>query len=200
MQERGSWAIAEVGVIHHLSPDLYRLPSRTHRHTNFKPSHTVFSHSASSPISQPSETIGDVVATEEASRITCVGPEHITRVKGGLRNDWFSCFFAAIAGTMPITTFAQNNGVISLTGVASRGAGFACAFWLMLLGIFGKFGGWVLSIPNCVLGGMTTYLFANVITSGIKLLIAKGPISRRDRVILAWSLGLGIGLSIVPQW
>ncbi len=60
------------------------------------------------------------------------------RVQGGLRNDWFSCFFAAIAGTMPITTFAQNNGVISLTGVASRGAGFACAFWLMLLGIFGK--------------------------------------------------------------
>ncbi len=63
-----------------------------------------------------------------------------------------------------------------------------------------QFGGWVLSIPNCVLGGMTTYLFANVITSGIKLLIAKGPISRRDRVILAWSLGFGIGLSIVPQW
>jgi xanthine/uracil permease len=96
---------------------------------------------------------------------------------------------------MPLTTFAQNNGgsklvltrnamcptpeanacshihsgVIALTNVAARQAGWACAFWLLLLGIFGKFGGWVRSIPNCVLGGMTTFLFANVIGSGIKV-------------------------------
>lgn len=61
------------------------------------------------------------------------------------------------------------SGVIALTSVGSRQAGWACAFWLMLLGIFGKFGGWVRSIPNCVLGGMTTFLFANVIASGIKV-------------------------------
>eukprot|EP00798_Chlamydomonas_sp_ICE-L_P024766 gene24766-10408_t len=113
------------------------------------------------------ETIGDVVATEEASKLEIIG---------------------------------QNNGVINLTGVASRQAGFACAFWLLLLGIFAKFGGWVLSIPNCVLGGMTTFLFANVIGSGIKILISKGAMTRRDRFILAFSLGLGVGISIVPQW
>lgn len=54
----------------------------------------------------------------------------------------------------------QNNGVISLTGVASRWAGWGAAFWLCLFGVIGKTGGLVLSIPDCVLGGATTFLFA----------------------------------------
>ncbi len=66
--------------------------------------------------------------------------------------------FSALATSLPLTTFAQNNGVIALTNVASRQAGWACAFWLLILGILGKFGAFVTSIPNCVLGGMTTFL------------------------------------------
>lgn len=54
----------------------------------------------------------------------------------------------------------QNNGVISLTGVASRWAGWAASAWLILFGLLGKFGGLVLSIPDCVLGGATSFLFA----------------------------------------
>lgn len=54
----------------------------------------------------------------------------------------------------------QNNGVISLTGVASRWAGWGAAFWLILFGLVGKTGGLVLSIPDCILGGATTFLFA----------------------------------------
>jgi xanthine/uracil permease len=54
----------------------------------------------------------------------------------------------------------QNNGVISLTGVASRWAGWGASFWLVLFGLLGKTGGLVLSIPDCVLGGATTFLFA----------------------------------------
>lgn len=80
-----------------------------------------------------------------------------------------SGIFSALGTSLPLTTFAQNNGVIALTAVASRWAGWAAAAWLFLLGVFAKFGAWVLSIPPCVLGGMTTFLFANVIASGIKV-------------------------------
>ena len=86
-----------------------------------------------------------------------------------------------------------------MTNVSSRQAGWACAFWLLLLGVFAKFGGWVLSIPNCVLGGMTTFLFANVIASGIKILLFAGPLKRRERFILGCGLALGIGVTLVPQ-
>lgn len=63
----------------------------------------------------------------------------------------------------------QNNGVIALTNVASRQAGYAGAFWLFLFGLIGKFGGVVLSIPSCVLGGATSFLFASVLVAGIKV-------------------------------
>lgn len=46
--------------------------------------------------------------------------------------------FSVLATSLPLTTFAQNNGVISLTAVASRQAGWACAIWLFVLGVIAK--------------------------------------------------------------
>jgi Permease family len=57
-------------------------------------------------------------------------------------------FFGAIAMTLPSTTFAQNNGVISLTRCASRWAGIACGIWLIIFGVLAKVGGWVTTIPG----------------------------------------------------
>lgn len=59
--------------------------------------------------------------------------------------------------------------------------------------------GFFTAIPDCVLGGMTTFLFANVAVSGIKILAAAGN-SRRSRFITACSLGLGLGVTIAPSW
>lgn len=145
------------------------------------------------------ETVGDVTATEEASFIATLGPKHEKRIRGALLNDGLSSIFSGLATSLPLTTFAQNNGVIALTAVASRQAGYACAAWLFLFGIIGKFGAFITTIPNCVLGGMTTFLFANVIASGIKI-IANEHLNRRNRFIMACSLGLGIGVTIYPQW
>lgn len=47
-------------------------------------------------------------------------------------------FFAGLAGSLPNTTFAQNNGVLSLTRCASRSAGYSCGIWLVLFGILAK--------------------------------------------------------------
>ncbi|CAN0118730.1 unnamed protein product, partial [Phaeothamnion confervicola] len=143
------------------------------------------------------ETVGDITATEEASNLEVVGPEHSARVSNALRGDFIAGAFAALGTTMPNTTFAQNNGVISLTRCSARRAGMGCAFWLVFFGVIAKFAAFFTSIPDCVLGGMTTFLFANVSCSGIKIL---SNTNRRDRFILACALTIGLGVAIAPEW
>jgi xanthine/uracil permease len=90
-----------------------------------------------------------VSATEEASFLSTSGPSHDKRVRGSLLNDGLSGIFSALATSLPLTTFAQNNGVISLTAVASRQAGWACAVWLFVLGVIAKFAGEEASWLGC---------------------------------------------------
>jgi uracil-xanthine permease len=145
------------------------------------------------------ETFGDVTATEHASRLRPSGPDHAKRIQGGLLGDTIATFFAALATTPPNTTLSQNNGIVALTRCASTEAGFACGFWLLIFGVIAKIGAWILSIPNCVLGGALCFLFANIIVSGIKL-IGFHRIDRRTHYIVAASLALGVGTALVPAF
>ena len=146
------------------------------------------------------ETIGDIAASCDASQIPSTGRDAETRIQGGLLCDGFNSLIACLMTTPPNTTFSQNNGVISLTRCASRAAGLACAGWLMLFGVLAKFAGVIASIPECVLGGMTIFLFANVLVSGIAIITGSGALNRRNRFILAISLGVGLGVTAVPEW
>jgi xanthine/uracil permease len=94
---------------------------------------------------------------------------------------------------------AQNNGVIALTRCANRKAGYACCFWLIIMGIFSKFAAALVAIPAAVLGGMTTFLFSAVTVSGIRI-IATMPFTRRNRFILTAGFTLGFGATMVPNW
>jgi uracil-xanthine permease len=145
------------------------------------------------------ETMGDVTATEHASRLRPSGEAHTRRVQGGLLGDAVATFFAALGTTPPNTTLSQNNGIVALTRCASTSAGYSCGFWLLCFGVLAKIGGWILSIPDCVLGGALTFLFANIIVSGIKL-IGISRIDRRTHYIVATSLALGVGTALVPAW
>lgn len=145
------------------------------------------------------ETFGDVTATEHASRLRPSGKDHSKRIQGGLLGDAIATFFAALATTPPNTTLSQNNGIVALTRCASTSAGYACGFWLLVFGVVAKIGAWILSIPDCVLGGALTFLFANIIVSGIKL-IGFHRIDRRTHYIVAASLALGVGTALVPAF
>ena len=70
---------------------------------------------------------------------------------------------------------------------------------MLLYGVLGKIGAFFTSIPQPVLGGMSTLLFANIAISGIKVMTTHG-IDRRARFILAVSASFGLGTIIVPQW
>jgi len=94
--------------------------------------------------------------------------------------------------------FSQNNGVIAQTNCANTSAGLWAAGWLILFGVIGKIGALVVAVPDAVLGGMTTFLFANVFVSGLKILSGL-KWTRRDRFILAVTFVFGLGVVVVPK-
>lgn len=144
------------------------------------------------------ETSGDLTANSLFCGLPIKGPNYIKRIKGGILADGINSAFAAIFNTFPNTTFGQNNAVIQLTGVASRHVGFYVAGLLVVLGLFPIIGSVLQSIPKSVLGGATLVMFATIAVGGIKIL-ASEPIDRRKSLIIATSLGAGLGVLMVPD-
>jgi uracil-xanthine permease len=145
------------------------------------------------------EAIGDITATCDVSRLQVAGPQFDSRIQGGILADGLNGLIAGLCTITPMSTFAQNNGVIALTRCANRTAGYFCCFWLFIMGLFAKFAAALVSIPSPVLGGMTTFLFSAVAVSGIRI-ISTIPFTRRNRFILTAGLAPGIGATLVPTW
>jgi uracil-xanthine permease len=145
------------------------------------------------------ETYGDTSATAEASGFKAGDKEWDEAIQGGLLGDSVNSFISALGMVLPSTTLSQNIGIISLTNVAAREAGLACGLWMFLYGIFGKFGAFLTVIPLPVFGGMSTFLFANIAVSGIRVMTSE-PINRRTRFILAISLSFGLGTIVYPKF
>ncbi|OZJ05414.1 hypothetical protein BZG36_02003 [Bifiguratus adelaidae] len=145
------------------------------------------------------ECIGDITASCDVSRVEVDGPQFDSRIQGGVLADGVNSLFSALATNTPLSTFAQNNGVIALTRCANRGAGYMTCLFLILMGIFAKFAAVFLAVPAAVIGGMTTFLFANVAVSGIRIL-AYMKWTRRDRFIVSAALSIGLGVNLVPNW
>ncbi|GAM37145.1 purine permease [Talaromyces pinophilus] len=145
------------------------------------------------------EAIGDVTATCDVSRLDVEGELFDSRIRGGVLADGLNGLLAGLCTITPMSTFAQNNGVIALTRCANRKAGYWCCFFLIIMGIFSKFAAALVAIPSPVLGGMTTFLFSSVAISGIRI-IATTPFTRRNRFILTASFAVGMGATLVPTW
>lgn len=146
--------------------------------------------------------LGDVVATAEVSGLDVDGEDGEgieDRVQGGLTADAVWSVLAPLATTTPTVCFAQNIGVISLTNCASRRAGYACCVFLVIAGVASKFGAAIVALPQPVIGGMTTFLFTSIITSGIKILSTVNW-NRRNRFIATAALVFGISDLMVPDW
>ncbi|HWS65615.1 MAG TPA: nucleobase:cation symporter-2 family protein [Steroidobacteraceae bacterium] len=144
------------------------------------------------------ESIGDLTATSSLTGQPISGPVYFKRLQGGLLADGINSLVGACLNSFPSTTFAQNNGVIQLTGVGSRYVGIFIGGILMLLGLIPAVGVLVQALPPSALGGATLILFGMVAASGVKIL-AGVPMNRRNVVILATSLGVGLGVTFVPE-
>lgn len=145
------------------------------------------------------EAIGDITATSKISQEPVEGPLWMERIKGGVLVNGVNSLLAGIFNTFPSSVFAQNNGIIQLTGVASRHVGIYIAGVLVILGLFPAVAGVIQAVPEPVLGGAVIVMFGAVAASGINIL-AGVNLDRRALLIIAISLALGLGVSQVPEF
>ena len=144
------------------------------------------------------EATGDVTANSMISGKSIEGEGYLKRVSGGVLADGVNSFIAGIFNSFPNSIFAQNNGIIQLTGVASRYVGYYIAGMLILLGLFPIVGVVFSLMPDPVLGGATLLMFGTVAAAGIRI-IASQEINRKATLVLAVSLSLGLGVELMPD-
>ena len=143
------------------------------------------------------ETMGDLTATSQVSQEPVEGPVFRERIEAGIAADGVGSLLAGALGSLPTTSFSQNNGVIKLTGVASRSVGYGVGAILILLALFPKLGAILSLMPKPVLGGATVLMFATVAVAGLSIATGDRLTPRKEK-ILAVSLALGLGVSMVP--
>ncbi len=119
-------------------------------------------------------------------------------VSSGVLADGIGSFIAGFFNAGPNTSFSQNVGLIPMTKVASRFVVIISGVILMLLGIFPKFGALIAIMPNPVLGGAGIIMFGMVAAAGIKTL-KNVPLNNRNLLILAISIGIGLGVTFRPE-
>ena len=143
------------------------------------------------------EAFGDITANSLISGEPVEGPVFLKRAQGGVLADGFNSFLAAVFNSFPNSIFAQNNGMIQLTGVASRYVGYFIAGALVLLGLFPVVGQLFSLIPDAVLGGATLLMFGTVAAAGIRIISAT-EITRKAVLVMAISFAMGLSVELVP--
>ena len=144
------------------------------------------------------EAYGDITANSIISGEPVEGEVFVKRASGGILADGFNSMLAGVFNSFPNSVFAQNNGMIQLTGVASRYVGYYIAGILVILGLFPAVGLVFSLIPEPVLGGATLLMFGTVASAGVRI-IASQPIDRKATLVIALSFSLGFSVELVPE-
>ena len=141
------------------------------------------------------ETVGDIsgIAKGGANREATD-----KELSGGTYADGFGSFIAGLFGGLPNTSFSHNVGLISMTGVMSRSVVTLGALFLVACGLIPKVGAVVAAMPISVLGGGVIMMFGMVVSAGINMLSGVNW-NRRNMIILAMSLSVGLGIQAVPK-
>lgn len=144
------------------------------------------------------EATGDVTANSMISGLPVEGKDYVKRVSGGVMADGVNSALAGIFSSFPNSIFAQNNGIIQLTGVASRYVGYFISALLVLLGLFPVVGIAFSLMPSPVLGGATLLMFGTVAAAGVRI-VASQELDRKAILVLACSLSFGLGVELMPS-
>ena len=140
------------------------------------------------------ETVGDANATTKGG----AGREASdAEVVGATYADGLGTAVAAIFGGLPNTSFSQNAGIVAMTGVMSRHVVTIAGLILVFCGLLPKVGAVIASMPLPVLGGGVIVMFGMVAAAGLNML-TEVTMNRRNMVIIAVSLAVGLGLNLVP--
>lgn len=141
------------------------------------------------------ESIGNTYGTGAAVKRE-ITQKHLS---GAVSVDGIGSMIAPLFNGFPLTCFAQNIGVISITRVASRYAVAAAGGLLILLGLIPKFSAVVAGMPAPVLGGAALIMFGSIVSSGVAQIKDAGPFDQRAAMIFSTSLALGLGFGLAPD-
>jgi len=140
------------------------------------------------------ETVGDVSGITKGG----AGREATDdEIRGATFADGIGTAVSGLFGALPNTSFSQNVGLIAMTGVMSRHVVTIGAVFLIICGLVPKIGAVISSVPIEVLGGGVIVMFGMVVAAGISML-SDVHWNRRNMVIFAISLSLGLGLQLEP--
>ena len=121
-----------------------------------------------------------------------------TELKKGYRAEGLAVILGGIFNTFPYTGFSQNVGLVQLSGIKSRRPIYFSAFFLIALGLLPKIGAIAQIIPEPVLGGGMLVMFGMVAVQGIKMLSRENLQSEKNLLIVAVSIGFGLGFNMMP--
>ena len=137
------------------------------------------------------ETVGDSSALVNGALKRQI---HKSEMGGAISCDGFVSTISGIFGCTPITSFSQNVGLASLSGVVNRFTIATGAIVMLLGGIFPPVGTLLTTIPQAVLGGCTIMMFGSILFAGFGMM-AKSGFSQRNMVIVSLSLSVGLGFT-----
>ncbi len=146
-----------------------------------------------------------VIMTETTSDILAIGeivetPVDDKRVAAGLRADMAMTTVAPFFGSFPASAFAQNVGLVALTGIKSRFAVAAGGGVLVVLGLLPVVGAVIAGIPFPVLGGAGIILFGSVTASGIRTLARVDYKNSLNLIIISVAFGFGVIPIAMPNF
>ncbi len=141
------------------------------------------------------ETIGDTSATAKAGAGREATDEEIS---GATYADGLGTAVAGVFGGLPNTSFSQNVGIVGMTGIMSRHVVTIAGAIMVVCGLIPKIGAIIASMPLPVLGGGVIVMFGMVAAAGLNVL-SEIKMSRRNMIIIALSLSIGLGFNLVPS-
>ncbi|MEH7459206.1 xanthine permease [Bacillus sp. JJ1127] len=124
-----------------------------------------------------------------------IGEKELTK---GYRAEGLAMILGGIFNAFPYTTYSQNVGLVQLTGVRNRVIIYTCGGMLIVLGFIPKIAAITTIIPKPVLGGAMLAMFGMVMAYGIKMLSSVDFAKQENLLIVACSVGIGLGVTVVP--
>lgn len=141
------------------------------------------------------ETIGDISGVANGGLDREATDKEL---QGGVIADGFGSLLGAFFGVLPNTSFSQNVGLVAVTKVVNRFVIMTGAVFLILCGFCPKLSAIFSVMPQSVLGGAAVIMFAMILVSGLQSLLRE-KLDERNGLIIALSIGIGVGIGNVPE-
>ncbi len=145
--------------------------------------------------------VNSVQAVGDLSGTTVGGMEREAtdrELSGGIKANGVVSVIGSFIGALPTATYSQNVGIVAMTKVVSLKVFRFTALMILIAGFIPKFGAVMTSIPQCVIGGATISVFAQITMTGMKLIV-QDELSVRNTTIVGLGIALGMGITQIPK-